>query len=243
MEEQMWSRFGRKTILYFTGYKDSRVPSMEEELARVGMDNVDRQWQFPTPFDDVFFRCMKHIPDLTKSMLNLSLAHYRAVATAYHLGFDTALIMEDDIRFLKDKERLGEIIDSLPEDYDIAMMDAIPRFDKNDFDRYLYWKNECRLNENWAHFDRMYSTACYAVSRKGMERLMFCVEAIEKRPMIFMMRNPDHFMDRHIIGKDAKMYFSINNACIQSENKDCLTNTGFAKESYEKMGVDPGMYA
>ena len=82
MEEQMWNRFGRKTILYFTGYKDTRVHSMEEELARVGMDNVDRQWQFPTPFDDVFFRCMKHIPELTKSMLNLSLAHYRAVSTA-----------------------------------------------------------------------------------------------------------------------------------------------------------------
>ena len=62
MGNECWNRFDRKVVLYFTGNKDTRVPGMERELSRVGLEDADRQWQFPSPLDRVLLRNIRHIP-------------------------------------------------------------------------------------------------------------------------------------------------------------------------------------
>lgn len=243
MNTSCWDRFERKAMVCFTGNKDSRMPAMDAELLRVGLDDVNRIFMFPTPFSDVLLRAMRHVPEMGNAgYMNCSIGHYMAISTAYHLGCSNALIMEDDIRFLKDVSRMELCVNSLPDDYDIAMFDCFPRINKGDAGRYAEWRDGRAVNEYWSDFDRMYSCGCYAVSRHGMERLMFCVEAVEKAPRIFKMRPFDHFLDRAIIGKYAKMYFCRENVCIQRPIGPSSTGGGWIDGAYDIMGIDRGRY-
>lgn len=234
-----WSRFDRKSVVGFTGNKDTRVLPMKEELDRVGIDVVNWRYQFPNPFMDVLLKAMRHVPEMTNAgYMNCSIGHYSEIATAYHLGCGHALVMEDDIRFAKDLSFVKSCVESLPRDYDIAMFDCFPRRESGDEKAYFEWRENRSANEFWASFDRMYSCGCYAVSRRGMERLMFCVEAVEKAPRIFKMRPFDHFLDRSIVGKDAKLYFCRKNACIQRPIGKSSTPDGWIEEGYSKIGID-----
>lgn len=238
-----WDRFDRKSMICFTGNKDTRMPAMRAELERVGLSGVHELYQFPNPFMDILLKAMNRVPEMSNSgYMNCSIGHYMEIATAYHLGCDHALLMEDDVRFMKDLDKVEKCVESLPEDYDVAMFDCFFRMDRNDGERYSEWRDKRAVNECWAEFDRMYSCGCYAVSRHGMERLMFCVEAVEKAPRIFKMRPFDHFLDRSIIGKGSKMYFCRKNACIQRPIGPSSTGGGWIEEAYGKMGIDTDEY-
>ena len=226
-------------MICFTGNSHTRMPAMDAELRRVGLDEVNRLFQFPNPFMKVLLGAMRHVPEMSnEGYMNVSMGHYIEIATAYHLGCGHALLMEDDIRFAKDLDYVEKCVRSLPDDYDIAMFDCFPRIEKGDDKQFVEWRDKRSANEFWSEFDRMYSCGCYAVSRHGMERLMFCVEAVEKAPKIFKMRPFDHFLDRSIIGKDAKMYFCRKNACIQRPIGKSSTGNGWIDEAYMKMGIN-----
>ena len=118
-----WDRFDRKTLLTFTGYQN-RVEDVVSEISRVGMNDVNVQWQFPNPFESVLIGNLRHKKGLDlPGYMNCTMGHYSAVKTAYHLGLKTCLIMEDDIAFLKDVDEIRTIVNALPEDFDIAMLD------------------------------------------------------------------------------------------------------------------------
>jgi len=247
MEEQMWNRFGKKTILYFTGYKDSRVPSMEKELKRVGLYDAERQWQFPSPLDRLLLRKINHIPCVERGgYFNLSMGHYRAIATAYHLGYENVLVIEDDARFLNDVSELEKIVTSLPDDYDVALFDSLFRsFKENRVNANTMecWRRDRKVNEFWSEFDQLHSMACYALSRIGMERMMFAFEAVETAPKIGKMRICDHFLDRNILGKNMKMYFARKNACIQRRFSSSTSSMDDITSKYISMGLNLDEYA
>ena len=240
---ECWDRFDRKTVLYFTGNKDTRVPGMEKELKRVGLDGSDRQWQFPSPIDRCLLRGMAHEPVLEKGgFFNATMGHYRAIATAYHLGCGNVLLMEDDIRFLKDAGLVSEIVSSLPGDYDIAMFDLFPVSWKDTWRNHAAvkkWAAEKKVNDHWAHFDEMYSGGCYALSRKAMKKMLFLFEAVETDKRIGKFRVCDHFLKRKYFWPDAKMYFARKNACVQRS----VGNSGSLNGTYVAMGVDFSEYA
>ena len=89
-----WDRFKRKTVVSFTGNKFSRIPSLIHETRRVGMSGVEVQWQYPSPLNDLFMNSMRHIKEIENNgYFNVTMGHYRAIATAYHLGCSEAIIM------------------------------------------------------------------------------------------------------------------------------------------------------
>lgn len=240
-----WDRFDRKVVLYYTGNKDTRVPGMERELERVGLQGADRQWQFPTPFDNLLLRSVRHDPWVGVGYLSNAMSHYRAISIAYHLGCRNVLILEDDVRFMKDVGMVSNYIDTIPDGYDVAKMDSVfKEFGGNGvtLETMSKWRGERKANEFWSEFDSLYSTGCYALSRKGMERMMFCFEAVETNKDIGMLRVVDHFLDRKILGADMKMYFSRENVCVQKEF-ECVTGYGEIEKRYRAMGVDMGKYA
>lgn len=243
-------RFARKTVLYFTGLKN-RVEGMEAELARVGLADAQRQWQFPSPFDKVLLRNVKHIPCFDggargMGYFNSSMGHYRAIATAFHLGCDSVLVMEDDVRFLKDVAKVAEIMDALPDDFDVALLDSFfMTRDKNAVNAEVMakWRDERKVNEHWAEFDSLYSLGCYALSRRGMEKMMFAFEAVQTAPKIGMIRIADHFLKRGILGRDMKLYFARRNVAVQREMGAANSPPSDIRKKYEEMGLDLADYA
>lgn len=243
MMANCWDRFDRKTILFFTGYKN-RVEPMERELARVGLAGAIPQWQFPTPLDGVLLRSIVHIPCVGRNgYFNCTMGHYRAVKTAYHLGCRNCLIMEDDIRFLKDTEEIAATVGALPDDFDVALFDYFASSMKHVTPEVVkQWRSHRRVNNHWAEFDNMRSMGCYALSRKGMERLIYCYEAVETDRAVGKMRICDHFLNRKYLGADMNLYFAMRNIAVQKKMGVANSPIDEYRQIYLDMGINPDDY-
>lgn len=241
-----WDRFDRKTVLYFTGNRGSRVPAMENELSRIGLEGAERQWNFPCPLDRTIRKMIPHEGGVERDgYFNCSMGHYRAISTAYHLGAEHALFMEDDIRFLNDTSEIECAVAALPDDYDVAMMDwfCIKKRDGSGIALARGWRDERRVNAYWSEFDRLFSAGCYALSRIGMERIMlgFELSATDRKNGKF--RIIDHYMDRNVIGNGARMYFAGKNIAIQREIGSSNSSGYDIAEKYKALGIRMEDYA
>lgn len=240
MKGSCWDRFDRKTLLAFTGYKD-RTPGVLKELDRIGMKGVNVQWQFPNPFDGVLLKSLRHERSLGEGgFMNATMGHYTAVKTAYHLGCTTCLVVEDDIRFLKDVDEVSKAVEMLPADFDIALFDSILiGLGDQDRDNYRLSRERRRVNDFWAEFDVLHSQGCYAMSRKAMERYIWLNEAAVTDPAIGKLRIGDHFLNRKSFGANARMYFAIRNVAIQQMTGRNNSNT---RDPYQWMDLDKSLY-
>lgn len=92
--------------------------------------------------------------------------HYAIVKECYDRGFNHILIIEDDIKFLKDNKTFINFIDNIPVDYDILQFGGFttdPRAKGilEKYDENIYWTK---------HRDvALWNASMYALSRKGME--------------------------------------------------------------------------
>ena len=89
--------------------------------------------------------------------------HYSMIKQAYDQGYEYCLVMEDDIRFLKDHVAWEEFLKNIPEDFDILQFGgftADPRI-KDYMDESKWWIKHPGIG--------LWTTSMYALSRKGME--------------------------------------------------------------------------
>lgn len=244
MDGSCWDRFGRKTLLTFTGYKD-RAPGVMKELERVGMNDVHVQWQFPNPFDNVLKNRLSHVRLLENSgFFNCVMGHYRAIKTAYCLGLNNCLVMEDDIRFMRDLDKLKEIIADAPSDADILLFDVL-RPQKIALPDFVQHVKSDRVSRYWVKFVNARSAGCYALNRKAMERWINAFE----RPALGngdKMRLPDQYFNIAHVGLDLKAYHAAPVAARQVLvgsgrcNSDFLAT--YLDSFYEAIGCDPEAY-
>lgn len=239
MEGSCWDRFGMKTLLTFTGYKD-RAPGVMKELERVGMNDVNVQWQFPNPFESVLLKHLNHEKCLSTGFMNATMGHYSAIKTAYHLGMSSCIVIEDDIRFLKNLDAVYETVKSLPEDFDVALFDMfVHGSDERQFLDYVYARDNRKVNSTWAEYDNLLSQGCYAMSRKAMERYIWLNEAAVTDRRIGKLRVGDHFLSRKYMGEGMKLYFSVEHVAAQ---KIMGKNNNNVTDIYGRMGVDDSLY-
>ena len=242
MDGSCWDRFGRKTLLTFTGYKD-RVPGVMSELERIGMKDVNVQWQFPNPFEGVLIKHLNHKKGLqSQGHMNCTIGHYAAVKTSFHLGLQSCIVMEDDIVFLRDLSKIESVISSLPNDFDVAMLDwfaTSPGFPPDSVKKCIFDKG---VNEHWAEFDAVRSCGCYALSRRAMKQYIWLYEAAVTNPSIGKLRICDQFFEKQFMGHGMKMYLAKKNVAIQHHTD--VHNSDFDKISaaYESMGIDCSEY-
>jgi len=208
--------FEQTYLLCFTGYME-RQARVVRELERVGIKGYETLWSFPTPYDDWEMRHINHVSffDSHKGCWNVSKNHYRAIKTAYELGKNSLFIIEDDVRFFKDKEEIAKSLADVPTDWDVLM-----------FDHFRLRGDVKTVNEHWATCTASASTACYAMTRKAMERFILMYESpVNKKYANPIMRNCDHWTDKKYIGADIGFYCASPNVAIQ-QTCDVESNCG-----------------
>lgn len=227
--------------LCFTGYPDRAARldgALDPALRALGVPccAINRIWQFPSPFDAWYCSKVPHEFELSttrKGCVSAGFGHYRAMKTAYELGMERILIVEDDCRFLKDADAVARGVDMAPADADLLFLDHTSKT-----------REPLRSVENgWQRCGLVYSAACYILNRKGMERLIEMHEStVSGKYRNPVLRICDHWQDQRCIG-DAKMYRAMPNLAIQ-----CIcpgpTNCGAAHltNAYEKLGLDLSLY-
>lgn len=95
--------------------------------------------------------------------------HYSIIKSAYDRGLNSILIMEDDIKFIKDVNKIEYIFNNIPKDYTIIKFHSSMNFYDDNFDKFHYILNDSNYK---------YSSMCYAMSRQGMELYLECCKLI-----------------------------------------------------------------
>lgn len=195
-------------ILCYSGYRKQRYRSLMAELDRVGF-TVPKQvvWTFPTPYDawerenftvDGYLK--KHI-----GWWSCTKGHYTIIKTAYELGCRRILIMEDDVRFLRDAGYVLEACSHLPMDWDILMLDHHGTFGGG---------GSTPGNRYWRPITGGFSTGAYVINRRAMERLVAKYE--EPAAEAHAMCHPsDLWLNKRRISWDFRLFASRKLLAIQ----------------------------
>ena len=170
-----WDRFDFKAVSLFSRYPD-RANLMHREFDRVGLSDVLDVWSAPSPYTHLIegrFPCTRMVHGVG---LSITLKHQQMVRLAYDSGAQNGLFMEDDIRFLNDQDLLSRIVNSIPRDADLALLDWLHRAKATqaEYDAILNQKKDSLF---WVKFNDLRSAGCYFLSRRGMERYLDLLES------------------------------------------------------------------
>lgn len=240
--QSLWDKFEYKGLVCFTGYKD-RYDDLLPELERVGIKDIHPHWDFPNPYVNTL---LDVIPmsrfNKKRSCFFIGINNYRAIATAYHLGHNTCLIMEDDVRFLKDLTLLETILDTLPPDFDLALLDYGKPCSLSEKEWISIFRNSPLPQKHWVSFTNLRSTGCYAMSRKCMEKYLQVFEAPASHSGL--LRNPDWYFNKEYLGPSMNLYAAYPSIALQYSFKEMHCPTLDPYYSLHSMiGIHREMYA
>ena len=234
--------------LCHTGNK-SRVPPLDQELRRVGLVPDLRVWSVPDPSERWLARRIWLDRFVRRAgYLNCTLNHYRAMRAAYDLGKRRVLLLEDDIRFLRDLDVLAETVASTP-DVPIVMFDLISDGAPSPTAAEIRKMVERSVDARWATPQpHPCSMACVGLDRRGMEHFLRCFDdAFHGRRRLEIV---DGFLHPNHRG-DLQIRVAWPLACIQVPVDGSPSNTavGFFSgqtdcqlEWYRSIGVAPENY-
>jgi len=149
------------------------VPDFE----RIGIMNPNFEWKLTVrnPFykyiwNNPGFRIESWWKD-NETALNCTMGHYEIMKESLALGYDHVLILEDDCRFHKSDSFVWDVFENTPEDYDICLYD---KFVPISHVQVLNAMKYRRVNHMFFDFSsvKLWSCACYALSRKAMESIV-----------------------------------------------------------------------
>lgn len=235
-KQAVWNRFDYIGLVCFTEYKN-RVEALNKELDRIGLlGRVHYHWDFPNPFEDKLISVLHFQCERTRKAFHCGYNNYSIIKTAYNLGCCNVLILEDDVRFLKDINDIASTIRLLPENYDLAMMD------KNWPTQEFGMRNqilENQVNERWISFDRFLSSGCYAMSRKGMRRFIAKYEGAALSGNGNLLKSNDQYFNRGSLGDDLNLIAAQPNLCCQGYigNGWCPTDLKGYWDRHESTGM------
>ena len=121
------SRFDKVYILSLVNRKDRRV-CLDRQLYTFGISpyiNHFIEYYYGTtfPYNDIIAQTFNQTNKgrFTKpNEYDCARNHYSIVKICYELGYEHCLIMEDDILFLKDVDKIVDYIKEIPSDFDVV---------------------------------------------------------------------------------------------------------------------------
>ena len=212
--DHIWDVFDGIYVICCIKYAD-RVKRLIPELTRIGcIGRIELSWDFKNPFYDKLKECLPLGKHQAKHFY-CGFNHYRAIKEAYLLGKEAILVIEDDVRFLKDIGQLKKIISSIPCpcDYDLIM------FDKNwprpmTVQEFVSYQKREKDHEYIYRFDKLYSSGCYSLSKEGMRKWLKAYEDGAFTNGRQFLAN-DQYFNKDAMGRDSKLYCTIPNVAVQ----------------------------
>lgn len=137
--------------------------------------------------------------------LNCAREHWTMVKQAYDFGYQNVLIIEDDVLIIKNLDFIGEVLDNIPEDYDLLQFGGFSASPET--------VNAPRINPYWMKAIGAWNCSMYALSRKGMKYYMKCQETfftVADNPLYIAYRNEDL----------VKAYLCVKPVVIQEISED-----------------------
>lgn len=184
-----WGKyFDRIYCLHYTGHLGERICSHNKELARVGiLDSGIFEYRYTTkdPFERHVEHAVKRLAtkdEVNRAYVNLMLATARIYREALALGMKRILVLEDDIRFLKDLTKVKDMLENMPTSAGIVQFDkglaTDSPWDKVEF--FDWVKNRLIPGTNGQFFDPhaewFGSSACVAFTPQGMKDMLAALE-------------------------------------------------------------------
>ena len=212
----VWDKFDYVALMAYTGYID-RCAEMRKELKRIGLwDRVHIHWDFP----DVFTEKIENQIALTPWVKNLKGSFsilqsiYEILSTAYNLGCSNLLLMQDDVRFIKDIRVLEDAIKGIPHDYDLIMFDR-GRANQLEENRWVELHKGLDGNKiKYVPFTFLSSDGCYAMSRRTIRKYLDVLEGMVKANKA--LPASDLLLNSECLGEDKKLYMALPNVAVQS---------------------------
>lgn len=229
----------------FTGYPERRK-SLETEFKRIGiLDSGIFNWRFtyPSIFDNILFdvtkKQLRHNDCPNVPVMSCLFGHYGCIKTSYELGHEFILIMEDDIRFLKNVSRIKEIIEKIPPCADIVNFDALPSGPRWNREKYVRFVEDNSYNEEFYASHGMMGAACYALSRKAMKAI--CIRCEQMLLPFDIYTSGDVYL-----GSDISKYASNESLCCQLTYGKSMNVSNFGSDSlhspYSRKALDYSKY-
>lgn len=241
MERVDWKKyFDRIICLHYLPHSD-RIPGLEEELRRVGiLDSGIFEYRYTVndPFErfiEKSNRKLATLPEQNRAYTSILLNYHRILSEAHSLGYHRILVLEDDVRFLKDVRRIREMLDNMPDagvvQFDKHLADAY--WDKHPYGE---WRAGHLYDDGlYLHPDgkRFGSSACVAFTHDGMREVMDIMERTYNCPdSCFMYCGSYAVADTHLA-----VQVMYGNGAIRA-----LYGYDKHRETYGDIGVDPDDY-
>ena len=123
-----------------------------------------------TSLDTLLNKAINHKDIRSKGAIGCYLSHYKIWEKVVNNNLNNVLIFEDDIYYDADIKEFNEYINSIPNDYDIAMLSWFRLW----FDPLNNHKKNIIINNYWNKYDsvNVFSGGGYLVSKKGAQKLI-----------------------------------------------------------------------
>lgn len=175
---ELWEdKFDAIYCIHYLQYTD-KINKLISELDRVGiLDTSIFEWHytFKTPFAEELLKIHPNL--LTAGYVECALAHYSCCKQALSLGYKRILILEDDNVFLKDLDKLYDIVKKIPNNYDICFLDGI--WAEPFRQEYEDKSKKHLINDYFIELDKMFTILTNAI-------------CYNKRGMIHLIKNQEH---------------------------------------------------
>ena len=167
-----WSKyFDRIWCINYIPYKN-RKDAIWKEFERIGISNHKNfmwNYTFDSPLFDIGMKVLESNPRFgrlsTKTELKCWAGHYSCIKKSLAFGDNRILIIEDDSRFLNDVGLIYDILENMPENYDIVMFDYFVNVDVKTYESY----RKRKINEFYSEYDNLNSTGCYSLSINALK--------------------------------------------------------------------------
>lgn len=223
MSEINWDRFDYRYVLHYTKHP-GRFQRCLEEFARVGLTDVKVFVDAPSPFTQTFNRALR-MPDYmrpngwARHFFPVTMGHYRMLNAAWHMDAKHVLAMENDVCFLSDAEKLTTLVNSLPEDFDIALFDwEILPTKRDEAKEQMDFLSKLPNIGPWKKLTEwvdLRSFGCRAFSRKGLRRYLDFIETAADGKHELPVIDADLCWDARRRWPVSEVYFAWPNGAVQ----------------------------
>ena len=233
-----WSKyFDRIYCIHFVQYT-KRKQLLEFELNRVGILNsgiFQYQFTYNNFKFNQYIKEVLNIPCHFYRYISVALGHYEAIRDAYNKDYNRILIIEDDVRFLRDLNKIEQILNNRPQNTNLIL-----------YDKFIYYKYELKqfmpINNYYSTFKNCWSAACYQLDRKGMQKLISLMETELKNPDNYFFEAEKYLNDIIYCCSKTNMavqaQYKISQIILNNISKEDMYLTNVLIKGYKKINID-----